>query len=121
MYLYIPPRIVTFLCFLQVFFIVFGYLVTGFCVRELQFSADSPSVDAFISGVYTYGPWCLAVPFIWGILTLGSIRASRESISITKCLFGIGLIVTILLFVAFSTTVIDSLLVCLNHGIVRLS
>jgi hypothetical protein len=108
MYLYIPPKTVSFLCFLQVFFIAFGYLTACFCVQQCADGAGH--LDAFVIAVRTYGPCVLAIPAVWGTLTLSSIRAPHESLSVTKCMFGIGLIVTFILFVGFVATILDSVL-----------
>jgi len=112
----IPPRVVTILCSLQVFFIVVGYLITRVSIRVLERLWGGPlNLAGLLHYVQTFGPWCLLLPLIWGVLAIGFARVDNGNASITKLMFVIGVILTVALALVFSIAVIDSLCTCFSH------
>jgi hypothetical protein len=112
----IPPRVVTILCFIQVLFIVVGYLITRFSIRVLErFWDGHPPLPDLLHCVRTIGPWCLLLPLVWGVLAIGFARVDNGNASVTKPMFVIGVVLTVMLVLFFSTAAIDSLCTCFGH------
>ena len=119
----IPPRVVTILCSLQAFSIVAGYLITGVSIRVLErLWGGPPHVAGLSHYVQTFGPWCLLLPLVWGVLAIGFARVENGNASITKLMFIIGVVLTVALVLFFSIAAINSLCTYFGHyGPQRLS
>ena len=117
----VSARIVTILCSVQVFFIVVGYLITCVSIRVLERWGCGPVVGP-LHFVQTFGPWCLLLPLVWGVLAIGFARVENGNASITRLMFVIGVALTIVLALVFSIAAIGSLGTCFSHyGPQRLS
>jgi uncharacterized membrane protein YtjA (UPF0391 family) len=112
----VSARIVTILCSVQVFFIVVGYLITRVSIRVLErLWGGPPPVAGLLHFVQTFGPWCLLLPLVWGVLAIGFARVENADASITKLMFVIGMVLTVVLVLFFSIAAISSLCTCFSH------
>ena len=112
----VSARIVTILCSVQVFFIVVGYLITRVSIRVLErLCGGPPHIAGLLHFVQTFGPWCLLLPLVWGVLAIGFARVENENASITRLMFVIGVALTIVLALVFSIAAIGSLGTCFSH------
>ena len=116
----LPPKVVTVLCSVQVFFIVAGYLITCWSLRMLDklWMGNAPHISD-LDFLRTFGPWCLLVPIAWGVFAMANARTDGGEASITGTQFFIGVGLTIVLVLVFSIGIVHS--ISLLFGGTRLS
>lgn len=107
----LPPRILTFQCMGQLFFVVVGFLVTGIFYREPSRWRWSPSwLDHVTSFIQHYGCFFLIVPVCWFVFAAR--RTDREGPD-APCLglpiWLAGLILTAALGLLFGLTSLHAL------------
>ncbi len=116
-----PSKLAAILCFIQTFFIITGYLITCWSLRiwDKSWGENAPRIFD-LDFVRTFGPWCLLVPLVWGIVAIVRARLDGGDTSITGLSFFIGLCLTVVVVCIFAFCTLHALFLPFS-GTTRLS